>query len=123
MHGTDFGADDPRDQVAILKTEGQRNAHIQNGRQYPVGTRHFFGRGVAPTVIARREAMWLRCAKPFQFDPAFRAATHNLADRIGTPVQKKELDLLMKQQEKKTRSKFWKLPSVFVMTRPRKTSR
>ena len=40
IHSRNFGPDDPRNQGAILKAEGQRHAHINDTRQHPVTRWH-----------------------------------------------------------------------------------
>src|SRR6056297_4152627 len=67
IHRANLTTDNTRDLRAILKAEGQRQAHVKNTAQNPVALGHPLRRGIPPTVIAAGEAHRFGAAEPFEF--------------------------------------------------------
>src|SRR6056297_3732412 len=84
--------DNTRDLRAVLKAEGQRQAHVENTAQNPVTLGHPLRRGITPTVIAAGEPRRLRPTEPLQFHTPFQTARDDLANRAIFPIQKQKLD-------------------------------
>lgn len=82
----------PRNKGAIVLAEGERQAHVQKPRKYPVRARKALRTRIAPTVVARGESAWHGRTEPLQLHAASGTGSAEVVNFPRAGFRQPELD-------------------------------